>query len=62
MPTHDLPESKMVADRRGKKSPQTLREMAEQAASEPQPDMSPPDSSSDVAKRLGVDQIGKTEV
>lgn len=58
MKLDDLPESKMVADRRGKKPAETLAEMQEQAANEPQPERGKPDPTSDLAKALGVDDIG----
>lgn len=58
----DLPESNMVADRRNQPKAETFEQMAEQAASEPQPERGPPDPTSDLAKSLGVDQIGKVAI
>lgn len=58
MKLDDLPESRMVADRRGKKPVETLAEMIEQAANEPQPERGKPDPTSGLAKSLGVDDIG----
>lgn len=58
MKWQDLPESKMVVDRRGKPEPQTLKEMQEAGQQEPQPERGPPDPTSKLAKRLGVDDIG----
>lgn len=55
----DLPESNMVADRRGKKKPQTFKEQLQEGQSEPQPERGAPDPTSDLAKVLGVDDIGK---
>lgn len=58
----DLPESNYVADRRNKPQPQTLQEHIDQAQAEPQPERGTPDPTSDLAKRLGVDHIGKVVI
>lgn len=57
MRTDDLPESKNVADRRGKKEPQTLQEHIDRNSQEPQPERGAPDPTSPLAKQLGVDDI-----
>jgi hypothetical protein len=51
-----LPESRNVADRRGRREPQTFNEQLELALEEPQPERGPPDPTSDLAKKLGVDE------
>jgi hypothetical protein len=53
-----MPESKNIADRRGKKKPETLAEIIEANQQEPQPERGQPYSDSDLAKRLGVGDVG----
>jgi hypothetical protein len=56
MNVDDIPPSKNVADRRGRRQPQTFNEQLELALGEPQPERGPPDPTSDLAKKLGVDE------
>lgn len=62
MRTEDLPESNNVADRRNKPKPVTLQDHIDQAEAEPQPERGAPDPTSDLAKSLGVDHIGKVAI
>lgn len=55
----DIPPSPNVVDRRGKKEPVTLSEYVESNMQEKQPERGKPDPTSDLAKSLGVDDIGK---
>lgn len=61
----DLPESKMVADRRGKPHKpggKTMAEMRAEAESEPQPALGPSGAEdSDLARQLGKDDVLKDE-
>lgn len=57
MRTEGLPESTNVEDRRGEKPATTLAEMAK--LKRLPTDMSPPDPTSQLAKDLGVDDIGR---
>lgn len=59
MKWEDLPESKMVADRRGKKKPETFTEQLAEGQSEPQPERGPPDPTNPLAKQLGVDDVNR---
>jgi len=61
MKTKDLPESKNVADRRGKKEPQTLNEHIEANQQEPQPERGAPYADSDLARDLGINDIEGSE-
>lgn len=58
----DLPESNNIADRRNKPSPVTLQDHINQAQAEPQPERGAPDPTSDLARSLGVDLIGKVAI
>lgn len=59
----DLPESRMVADRRGKpfkRGGKTMAEMRAEAETEPQPARGPSDAEdSELARSLGSDDIHK---
>lgn len=58
----DLPESENVEDRRGEPpmiGPLTLAQMQEQAKRRKVADLSAPDTTSDLGKALGRDDIGK---
>lgn len=58
----DLPESENVEDRRGEPpiiGPLTLAQMQEQAKRRKATDLSPPDTTSDLGKALGRDDILK---
>jgi hypothetical protein len=56
----DLPESQHFVDRRGKRKAETMREQQEEGLSEAQPDRGPPDPTSDLAKKLGVNDVGNS--
>lgn len=58
----DLPESENVEDRRGEPpmiGPLTLAQMQEQSKRRKATDLSPPDTTSELGKQLGLDDIGK---
>jgi hypothetical protein len=61
MQDKDLPESKNVVDRRGKKEPQTLQEHIDANQQEPQPERGAPYADSDMAKDLGINDIPGSE-
>ena len=54
MKWEDLPESDRVADRRGVKEPETLKEMEEAGTREPRPERGLPYSDSDLARQAGI--------